>query len=61
MSKFANWIIDTPFQPELEDAIKTAFVELQGTAGDEASFAVRSSATAEDMPDASFAGQQRRF
>ena len=56
-----NWIIDTPFQPELEDAIKTAFVELQGTAGDEASFAVRSSATAEDMPDASFAGQQETF
>lgn len=56
-----NWIIDTPFQPELEDAIKTAFVELQGAAGDEASFAVRSSATAEDMPDASFAGQQETF
>ena len=56
-----NWIIDTPFQPELEAAIKTAFQELQGDAGDEASFAVRSSATAEDMPDASFAGQQETF
>ena len=50
-----QWIIDTPFQPELEEAIKEAFVKLQGDAGDEASFAVRSSATAEDMPDASFA------
>ncbi len=56
-----QWIIDTPFQPALEDAIKTAFAELQGDAGDEASFAVRSSATAEDMPDESFAGQQETF
>ncbi len=38
-----------------------AFKTLQGEAGDEASFAVRSSATAEDMPDASFAGQQETF
>lgn len=59
--KIRNWIIDTPFQPELEAAIKTAFSELQGTAGESASFAVRSSATAEDMPDASFAGQQETF
>ncbi|GAC19646.1 phosphoenolpyruvate synthase [Paraglaciecola arctica] len=56
-----NWIIETPFLPELENAIRTAFVTLQGEAGDEASFAVRSSATAEDMPDASFAGQQETF
>lgn len=56
-----NWIIDTPFQPELENAIKSAFGQLQGDAGDQASFAVRSSATAEDMPDASFAGQQETF
>jgi pyruvate,water dikinase len=56
-----NWIIDTPFLPELENAIRSAFKTLQGEAGDEASFAVRSSATAEDMPDASFAGQQETF
>ncbi|MFT6990327.1 MAG: pyruvate,water dikinase [Paraglaciecola sp.] len=56
-----NWIIETPFLPELESAIHTAFKTLQGEAGDEASFAVRSSATAEDMPDASFAGQQETF
>ncbi|WP_299079661.1 phosphoenolpyruvate synthase [uncultured Paraglaciecola sp.] len=56
-----NWIIETPFLPELESAIRTAFTTLQGEAGDEASFAVRSSATAEDMPDASFAGQQETF
>ena len=56
-----QWIIDTPFQGKLEEEIRTAFVTLQGDAGDEASFAVRSSATAEDMPDASFAGQQETF
>ena len=56
-----EWVIETPFQPELEQAIELAFKELQGDAGDEASFAVRSSATAEDMPDASFAGQQETF
>ncbi|MFC3093531.1 phosphoenolpyruvate synthase [Alteromonas sediminis] len=56
-----DWIIETPFQPQFESAIKEAFASLQGDAGDEASFAVRSSATAEDMPDASFAGQQETF
>jgi pyruvate,water dikinase len=56
-----NWIIETPFLPDLESAIRVAFKTLQGEAGDEASFAVRSSATAEDMPDASFAGQQETF
>ncbi|MEG3768118.1 phosphoenolpyruvate synthase [Alteromonas sp. 14N.309.X.WAT.G.H12] len=56
-----QWIIDTPFQSELENAIRDAFERLQGDAGNEASFAVRSSATAEDMPDASFAGQQETF
>ncbi|MGL5286032.1 MAG: phosphoenolpyruvate synthase [Aeromonas sp.] len=54
-----NWVIDAPLQPELEQAIRAAYSQLctQG----EASFAVRSSATAEDMPDASFAGQQETF
>ncbi|MBU3023096.1 phosphoenolpyruvate synthase [Aestuariibacter sp. A3R04] len=56
-----QWIIDTPFQPALENAIRDAFDTLQAEAGGEASFAVRSSATAEDMPDASFAGQQETF
>jgi len=56
-----QWIVDTPFQGKLEEEIRSAFVDLQGNAGDEASFAVRSSATAEDMPDASFAGQQETF
>ncbi|VTU38124.1 Phosphoenolpyruvate synthase [Variovorax sp. PBS-H4] len=49
-----------PFPADLEQAIKAAFAEL--SAGNpEASFAVRSSATAEDLPDASFAGQQETF
>ncbi|WP_438863067.1 phosphoenolpyruvate synthase [Neptunicella sp.] len=56
-----DWIVETPFLPELEAQIKTSFSQLQGEMGDEASFAVRSSATAEDMPDASFAGQQETF
>lgn len=56
-----KWIIDTPFLPELESSIREAFDILQEQAGGDASFAVRSSATAEDMPDASFAGQQETF
>jgi pyruvate,water dikinase len=55
-----GWIIDTPFPPPLEAAIRAQFQEL--VAGNpQASFAVRSSATAEDLPDASFAGQQETF
>jgi len=49
-----------PFPSDLENAIREAFVTLQGGQA-EASFAVRSSATAEDLPDASFAGQQETF
>ncbi|UAA40470.1 phosphoenolpyruvate synthase [Paraneptunicella aestuarii] len=60
-AKIRQWILDTPFQPQLESAIKEAFEKLQGDSDDAASFAVRSSATAEDMPDASFAGQQETF
>ncbi|SMB25758.1 phosphoenolpyruvate synthase [Sterolibacterium denitrificans] len=56
------WIIDTPFPPALEAAIKEQYERLaQGQDQEEASFAVRSSATAEDLPDASFAGQQESF
>ncbi|ORM74037.1 phosphoenolpyruvate synthase [Pantoea wallisii] len=55
-----QWVVDTPFQPELEEAIRTAYEQLSSDDA-EASFAVRSSATAEDMPDASFAGQQETF
>ncbi len=60
-SQIRQWILDTPFQATLEDEIKSAFGTLVADAGENASFAVRSSATAEDMPDASFAGQQETF
>ena len=49
-----------PFPADLEQAIRDAFVTLVGD-NDKATFAVRSSATAEDLPDASFAGQQETF
>ena len=49
-----------PFPAALEQAIREAFARLQGSNA-QASFAVRSSATAEDLPDASFAGQQETF
>ena len=49
-----------PFPVELEKQIRQAFAQLQA-GSPSASFAVRSSATAEDLPDASFAGQQETF
>ncbi|MCK9515156.1 MAG: phosphoenolpyruvate synthase [Ottowia sp.] len=55
-----GWMVEQPFPADLRAAISDAFAQLAG--GDEsASFAVRSSATAEDLPDASFAGQQETF
>jgi pyruvate,water dikinase len=56
-----QWIIDTPFQPELIKTIEASYQQLLGESKGDVSFAVRSSATAEDMPDASFAGQQETF
>ena len=53
-------IIDTPFQPELDQAIELAFATMTASHAD-MKVAVRSSATAEDLPDASFAGQQETF
>jgi len=58
-AEIRKWIVETPFPAMLEAAIHTAYNEL--TADGEGSFAVRSSATAEDLPDASFAGQQESF
>ncbi|MFT0548340.1 phosphoenolpyruvate synthase [Allopusillimonas ginsengisoli] len=58
-SEIRQWIVDTPFPADFEQAIRTAFAELD--ADGKGSFAVRSSATAEDLPDASFAGQQETF
>ncbi len=59
-AKIRQWILDTPFPSALDAAIEDAFSQLQS--GNKAlSVAVRSSATAEDLPDASFAGQQETF
>src|SRR5699024_5972045 len=52
---------NAPFPEALARNIQEAYTELAGEAGEDASFAVRSSATAEDLPDASFAGQQETF
>lgn len=55
-----RWIIETPFPEEFDQALEVAFKTMQG--GNESlKVAVRSSATAEDLPDASFAGQQETF
>lgn len=59
-AKIRQWVIDAPLQPELEEKIREAFAQLCGDNADLA-VAVRSSATAEDLPEASFAGQQETF
>src|ERR1700693_1354047 len=56
-----QWIVDAPMQPRLEELIRKGFDTLQASSPEELSFAVRSSATAEDLPDASFAGQQETY
>lgn len=60
-AQIRQWIIDTPLLPEFETAITEAFKKLESTSGKDVAVAVRSSATAEDLPDASFAGQQETF
>ncbi len=59
-AEIRGWIEQAPFSPPLEAAIRSQFAALEA-ANPGASFAVRSSATAEDLPDASFAGQQETF
>lgn len=55
-----GWIMDAAFQPELDTAIDSAWAEMS-EGNENLAVAVRSSATAEDLPDASFAGQQETF
>ena len=57
--KIRAMVMETPFPDALEKAVREAYTELQQ--GGEISVAVRSSATAEDLPEASFAGQQETF
>ncbi|EXE13143.1 phosphoenolpyruvate synthase [Acinetobacter baumannii 1106579] len=59
-AKIRQWIVETPLTPGLEQEIREAFAALSNGNPDIA-VAVRSSATAEDLPDASFAGQQETF
>ena len=59
-AEIRSWMENQPFPADLEKSVRDAFATL--SAGNaQASFAVRSSATAEDLPDASFAGQQETF
>ncbi|HXE77589.1 MAG TPA: phosphoenolpyruvate synthase [Rhodanobacter sp.] len=61
-TEIRQWIIDTPLPTALESAIREAYAKLCADAGSkDIAVAVRSSATAEDLPDASFAGQQETF
>lgn len=59
-AKIRQWVIDTPFPADLQTEIAKAFIALQN-GNENLRVAVRSSATAEDLPDASFAGQQETF
>ncbi|QNN58518.1 phosphoenolpyruvate synthase [Diaphorobacter ruginosibacter] len=59
-AEIRGWMESQPFPADLEKAVRDAFATLSG-GNAQASFAVRSSATAEDLPDASFAGQQETF
>jgi pyruvate,water dikinase len=58
-AKIRGWILATPFPPEIEKAVLEELRKM--SAGQEIAVAVRSSATAEDLPEASFAGQQETF
>ncbi|HEY5993133.1 MAG TPA: phosphoenolpyruvate synthase [Gallionellaceae bacterium] len=60
-SQIRKWILETPLQPALEKQIREAHAAMVKQAGGEVTLAVRSSATAEDLPDASFAGQQETY
>lgn len=59
-AEIRGWVMSAPFPEKLESAMETAFAKLQNGNSNMA-VAVRSSATAEDLPDASFAGQQETF
>ncbi|MBF1165260.1 phosphoenolpyruvate synthase [Dechloromonas agitata] len=60
-AEIRQWVLDTPFPMDLTIAITEQYQRLVADSHADMSFAVRSSATAEDLPDASFAGQQETF
>jgi pyruvate,water dikinase len=60
-AEIRGWVIDSPLPAPLEAAIREHYAGLVAASGGPVSVAVRSSATAEDLPDASFAGQQETY
>ena len=58
-ARIRGWVLDTPFPERLQSEVLSAWGSMN--AGSEVAVAVRSSATAEDLPEASFAGQQETF
>ena len=60
-AQIRQWVINTPLPKNLEDSIRQSYQKLLDTSAGDISVAVRSSATAEDLPDASFAGQQESY
>ncbi|MDF3035628.1 MAG: ppsA, partial [Paucimonas sp.] len=60
-AEIRQWVIEAPIPERLQEEIISAYRILAENSAAEVSFAVRSSATAEDLPDASFAGQQETF
>jgi len=60
-AEIRGWVSSSPLPPALEREIRDAYQRLVAESGSEISVAVRSSATAEDLPDASFAGQQETY
>ncbi|ARU88343.1 phosphoenolpyruvate synthase [Pseudomonas sp. M30-35] len=59
-AQIRQWIMDAEFPEQLNSEIRTAFAAM-ANGNENMAVAVRSSATAEDLPDASFAGQQETF
>ncbi|MBT9595689.1 MAG: phosphoenolpyruvate synthase [Vitreoscilla sp.] len=59
-AEIRQWVVDAPFPPALDAAVRSEYARVAADSPD-ATWAVRSSATAEDLPDASFAGQQETF
>ncbi len=60
-SEIRKWVLDATLPEELQNSIREAYQQLVIKYGDSATYAVRSSATAEDLADASFAGQQETY
>jgi pyruvate,water dikinase len=60
-AEIRSWVINTPLPPALLTAVSEAYAQMQTGDNNQTAVAVRSSATAEDLPEASFAGQQETF